>query len=192
MEQSRNDPADDVRFESRTETLGRMSPEAYLAFEAMQTLRHEYVDGWLYAMVGASRRHEDIATNLTIAWGTHLKGNPCRVYKGDLKLRVGNDFYYPDVMVRCGDEPGDQLFEAAPVFIAEVLSPSTRRYDRSDKLAIYRKLESLEAYALIERDVMRVSVYRQGADEPELLTLPNEELRLPSLGFAMTLADLYD
>jgi len=192
MEPNRETVPGDAALESRTETLGAMSRDAYLAFERTQPMRHEYVDGWVYAMVGATRRHEDIAMNLSAASHAHLQGNPCRVYKGDLKLQVGDDFYYPDVQVRCGDEPGDQRFETAPVFIAEVLSPSTRRYDRGDELTLYRTLASLDAYALIERDVMRVCVYRAGLEEPEVLTLPNERLTLPSLDFAMTLAALYD
>jgi len=115
------------------ESLPRLGPEAYLEYEREQSLRHELVDGYLYAMTGSSDRHEEIALNLAAALRVHLKGTPCRAYKGDLKLRVADDFYYPDVFVRCGEDRGDAYFKTDPVLIAEGLSPSAPRYDRGDK-----------------------------------------------------------
>ena len=105
------------------EILPRMSAGQYLDYEQTQEIRHELVDGYLYAMVGASDRHEEIAMNLAAALSLHLRGGPCRVYKSDLKLRIGDDFYYPDIFVRCGTERGDPYFKTDPVLIVEVLSP---------------------------------------------------------------------
>jgi Uma2 family endonuclease len=118
---------------SSPDALPRMTPEAYLAYEQDQPVRHELVDGYLYAMTGGSDRHEEIALNLASALRVHLRGGSCRVYKGDLKIRVADDFYYPDVFVRCGADRGDPYFKTDPVLVAEVLSPGTQRYDRGDK-----------------------------------------------------------
>jgi Uma2 family endonuclease len=109
------------------ESLPRLKPTGYLAYERERSTRHELVDGYLYAITGSTDRHEEIALNLATALHTHLRGSDCRVYKGDLKIRVGDDFYYPDVFVRCGARGGDAYFKTDPVMIAEVLSPSTQR-----------------------------------------------------------------
>ncbi len=170
-----------------------MSPEAYLAYEQDQPVRHELVDGYLYAMTGATDRHEEIALNLATALRTHLRGGPCRVYKGDLKIRVADDFYYPDVFVRCGEERGDPYFKTDPVVIAEVLSPGTQRYDRGDKRLAFFTLPTLSEYVLIAQDRTRVEVYRRGSHAaPERLERPQDLLRLESLGFTLPLSELYE
>lgn len=170
-----------------------MSPEAYLAYEQDQPVRHELVDGYLYAMTGATDRHEEIALNLATALRAHLRGGPCRVYKGDLKIRVADDFYYPDVFVRCGEERGDPYFKTDPVVIAEVLSPGTQRYDRGDKRLAFFTLPTLSEYVLIAQDRTRVEVYRRGSHTaPERLEGPQDVLRLESLGFTLSLSDLYE
>ena len=175
------------------DTLPRMTPEAYLAYEREQSIRHELVDGYLYAMTGASDRHEEIALNLAAALRVHLRGSNCRAYKGDLKLRVGDDFFYPDVFVRCGLERGDPYFKSDPVLIAEVLSPSTQRYDRGDKRLAYASLPSLQEYLLIAQDLCRVDVLRRNTGwAVETLTQPDVRLHLASVDFSMTLAELYE
>jgi Uma2 family endonuclease len=175
------------------ETLPRMTPAEYLAYEQDQSIRHELVDGYLYAMTGASDRHEEIALNLASALRVHLKSAPCRVYKGDLKIRVADDFFYPDVFVRCSEERGDPYFKTDPVLIAEVLSPGTQRYDRGDKRLAYLSLPSLREYVLIAQDRMQVDVLR--AENPgklERLKKANDLIRLESVEFSITLGELYD
>ena len=176
------------------EDFGRMSPEAYLEFEEEQFHdRHELVDGWLYAMTGGTVQHERIATNLLVALGSHLAGGPCRAYEGDLKLRVGDDFYYPDVLVRCDDAsvPGHATFIDDADVVIEVLSPSTQRYDRGDKRLAYRSVPSLKHYLVVAQDEPLVEHHRGGAGEPERLAGDAAVLRLESLGFEMPLADVY-
>lgn len=172
------------------EALPRMTPEAYLAYEHDQSIRHELVDGYLYAMTGASDRHEEIALNLAAALRVHLRGSPCRVYKGDLKIRVADDFYYPDVFVRCSPERGDPYFKTDPVLIAEVLSPGTQRYDRGDKRLAYFSLPTLREYVLIAQDRMRVEIIRRDR-EVEALDRSDQTLCLESVGFSLPLAELY-
>jgi Uma2 family endonuclease len=178
---------------SSPEALPRMSPAEYLAYEKDQLVRHELVDGYLYAMTGASDRHEEIALNLASALRLHLRGTPCRVYKSDLKIRIADDFYYPDVFVRCGKERGDPYFKTDPVFVAEVLSPGTQRYDRGDKRLAYLSLPSLQEYALIAQDRMHVELFRRdAAGVSERLEKPDDLLRLEAVDFSMTLAELYE
>ena len=176
------------------EALGRMSPEAYLEFEeARADARHELVDGWLYAMTGGTLGHELAAGALYRALSNHLDGGPCRAFKSDAKLRIGDDFYYPDVFVRCSDAPierGARFVDDADA-IVEVLSPSTRRYDRGDKRLIYWRVPSLRHYLLVDPDEPLIEHHTSRDGEPERLAGESAVLRLDSLGFEMQLADVY-
>ncbi|MEA3278863.1 MAG: Uma2 family endonuclease [Pseudomonadota bacterium] len=178
---------------SSPEALPRMSPDEYLLYERDQPVRHELVDGYLYAMTGATDRHEEIALNLAAALRIHLRGTTCRAYKGDLKIRVADDFYYPDVFVRCGEAPGDPYFKTDPVMIAEVLSPGTQRYDRGDKRLAYFSLSTLQEYVLISQDRLQVEVYRRSAPGgAERLENAADVLRLQSVDLSIALSELYE
>ncbi len=175
------------------ESLPRLTPEQYLLYENEQPIRHELVDGYLYAMTGASDRHEEIALNLAAALQVHLRGTGCRAYKGDLKIRVADDFYYPDIFVRCNEQRDDPYFKTDPLLIVEVLSPSTQRYDRGDKRLAYFKLESLQEFILIAQDKIHVEIYRRSSQQTaQILDQTNSILNLESVGLALTLADLYE
>jgi Uma2 family endonuclease len=145
------------------ESLPRMSVSEYLAFEQESETRHELVDGYLYAMTGATDRHEEIAANLLDALHQHLQGSGCRVYGSNLKIRVGDDFLYPDLFVRCSTDRGDSYFKTDPKLIVEVLSPNTQRCDRGDKRLAYQSLPSLEEYVLVAQDEPSVEIYRRTA-----------------------------
>jgi len=174
------------------ESLPRMSPNEYLNYENSQEIRHELVDGYLYAMTGASDRHEEITLNLVASLHAHLRGSSCRAYKGDLKIRQQDDFYYPDVFVRCSEERGDPYFKTDPVLVAEVLSPSTQRYDQGDKRMAYWSLPTLQEYILIWQDRMRVELTRRDQPDTIVLEKPDDMLVLDSVDFSFTLADLYE
>ena len=107
------------------------------------------MNGYLYAMTGASDRHEEIVANLVAAIHGHLRQGGCRVYGANLKIRVGDDFFYPDLFVRCAKERGDPFFKTDPLLVIEVLSPNTQRYDRGDKRLAYQSLPSLAEYVLV-------------------------------------------
>ena len=143
------------------ESLPRMSVSGFLAFERESEIRHELVDGYLYAMTGASDRHEEIAANLLAALHQHLHGSGCRVYGSNLKIRIGNDFLYPDLFVRCATERGDSYFKTDPKLVIEVLSPNTQRYDRGDKRLAYQSLPSLQEYMLVAQDEPSIEIYRR-------------------------------
>ncbi len=173
------------------ETLPRMSADQYLEYEQTQEVRHELVDGYLYAKVDASDRHEEIAMNLAAALLLHLRGGPCRVYKSDLKLRIGDDFYYPDIFVRCGTERGDPYFKTDPVLIVEVLSPTTQRYDRGDKRQAYLSLPSLRDYILVSQTEMKVWIEHRDTAKITILDAPDDTIAIPGLEFSISLQELY-
>ena len=142
-----------------------MTADEFLSWEAAQTERHEFVDGEVFAMAGAEDRHVTVSLNVAMALRQHLSGSPCRTFMSDMKLQVATSFFYPDVLVTCSDADRDSpLVKREPTLLVEVLSPSTAAYDRGDKFAHYRHLESLKELALIDLDTRRSDVYRRGDD----------------------------
>lgn len=140
----------------------------YLAWEATQLDRHEYLDGDVFAMAGAEDRHVTVALNLAFALRQHLTGGPCRTYMSDMRLNVAasNSYFYPDVLVTCSAlDQASPLVKTEPKLIIEVLSPSTAAYDRGLKFSHYRSLPSLNEYAVIDLDSRITDVYRKGADD---------------------------
>ncbi|MEM9510531.1 MAG: Uma2 family endonuclease, partial [Cyanobacteria bacterium P01_E01_bin.35] len=129
----------------------RLTPEAYLQLEVDSDIKHEYIDGEIYAMGGATDTHVTIALNLAVLLRNHLRNSDCRVYISDMKVKIEtkNRFFYPDVMVTC--EPQDRentTYKQFPRLIIEVLSDSTEAFDRGDKFADYQSLSSLQEYVL--------------------------------------------
>lgn len=175
------------------ESLPRLTPAEYLDWEDQQEVRHELVDGYLYAMTGASLRHDEIAMNLAAALHTHLRNGPCRVYKSDVKIQVANDFYYPDIVVRChgdDDSSASQYSITDPKVIVEVLSPSTQRFDRGDKRLAYQQIPTLDDYILVSQD--RVLVERFAQDGLVVSQKSGEDLLvIESLEFSISLAEIY-
>lgn len=170
-----------------------MSPDAYLEYERESDCRHELVGGYLYAMTGASDRHEEIVANLLAAVHGHLGQGGCRVYGANLKIRVGDDFFYPDLFVRCAKERGDPFFKTDPVLVIEVLSPNTQRYDRGDKRLAYQSLPSLAEYVLVSQDVQRIEVFRRTTEgwEHSECAASDATLDLASIGLRLPLAEIY-
>lgn len=146
--------------------MPRLSVEEYLDREQRATVRHEYIDGQLFAMTGASEAHNIICGNVFAALHGHLRGSGCRAFMNDMKVKVeaANSFYYPDIMVTCEPYDGESVFKQAPVVLMEVLSPSTRHIDRREKMMAYRQLESLRQYLLVHQNRYRVDSYRKCKD----------------------------
>jgi Uma2 family endonuclease len=144
-----------------------MSVEEYLEFERNSPVKHEYVGGRVYAMVGVSRRHSRISGNISRKLADAAEGGPCRVHQSDMKVQTPDDlFYYPDVIVAFEPEPEDPYVEDEPCLLVEVLSPNTEATDRREKLISYRKLPNLRAYLIVEQDEARVERhYRDEQDE---------------------------
>ncbi len=139
----------------------KLSLEAYLAWEEQQPERHEFYRGEVFAMVAARRIHGRVVNNLASELRFALKSTPCQVFHEGMKLQIADDtVLYPDVFVTCdkGDLATEQIFRA-PTLVFEVLSPSTQGYDRSQKFALYRRLDSLKEYVLVDPDTRRVEPF---------------------------------
>lgn len=163
-----------------------LSAADFLAWDATQTLRHEFVGGEVFAMAGAGEAHVTVAGNLYVALRQHLAGTPCRTFITDMKLQVAaaDAFFYPDVMVCCSAaDAADLLVKRDPVLLVEVLSPATAAYDRGDKFAAYRKLPGLREYLLVDTDSRRCDLFRKRDDGLWVLLPfePGQALRLESV-----------
>ena len=174
-----------------------ISSAEYLEGEKMAKIRHEYVDGYVWAMAGGSKAHNQVAGNFYGVLRAHLRGTPCTVFIGDVKVNVTWDwherFYYPDVMVGCDAGDADPYVVEQPKLIVEVLSDSTERNDRSDKFYAYRRLPSLEEYVLVAQDTLRVEVYRRDTGwDLEIYTAVNAPIELRSIGLTLSVLDVYE
>lgn len=175
----------------------KFGAEDYLAWEANQPVKHEYLAGEVFAMAGGSDAHVTASGNLYVALRAHLRGTPCRTYIADMKLRVAaaDAYFYPDVFVTCSAADAQQpLAKAEPVLVAEVLSPSTEAFDRGGKFAAYRSLPSLQEYLLIDPDRRSVEVYRRDASGHWVLYpySGDEVLELGSVHLSLPLAQVFE
>jgi Uma2 family endonuclease len=178
-------------------SLNYISPEEYLKFEELSLIKHEYQDGEVYAMAGASDPHVTIAGNLFALLRNHVRGTGCRVYISDMKARIetANIYYYPDVMVT-GDERDKafQSFKKYPSLIIEVLSKTTEAFDRGDKFSDYRELETLQEYVLISQKRQRVECFRRNTEGLWIFSSYKQgaEIYLASVGLTTTIDAIYE
>lgn len=146
----------------------RLSVEDYLAAEDGADVRHEYIDGQLYAMTGASRRHGMITINLAAFLRPQLRGTPCQLFANDMKVRLKvaqqDIFYYPDLLLSCDPEDRETYYCTRPCLLVEVLSDSTARIDRREKFFAYQSIASLQEYLLIEQNDRSVEIHRRARD----------------------------
>ncbi len=145
----------------KAKNSGLLSAEDYLRDELRRDVKHELIDGCIYAMAGASANHERIAMNLSISFGTHLKNSTCEPFGSDMKVKAGSNFFYPDVIVACHFDESQPYYTESPVIIVEVLSRATRRIDETIKLLSYINIPALQEYVLIEQDFVDVQVLRR-------------------------------
>jgi Uma2 family endonuclease len=144
-----------------------MTAEEFLAWEAGQTGRHDFVDGEVYAMAGAEDRHVTVTGNVYMALRQRLSNTPCRTFIADMKVAAADDasFFYPDVLVTCSAaDRQSPLVKREPTLIVEVLSPSAVAYDLGSKFAYCRQIPTLREIAFIDLDARRTDVYRKGAN----------------------------
>lgn len=176
-----------------------VTPAEYLAAERRATHKSEFINGVVYALAGASRMHNLIVVNTCAELRAQLRGRPCEVYVNDMRVKVERTemYTYPDIVGLCGeprfeDEEVDTLLN--PSVIIEVLSPSTERYDRGEKFAHYRRLESLQEYVLIAQEVRRIDHFRRDGDTWVLTEVsdPGTPLTIATLDCTLRLDDIYD
>lgn len=172
----------------------------YLAYERASSQRHEYLNGKIYAMAGASANHNLIVGNAYASLHAQLRKHPCVVYPSDMRVKISRTglYTYPDIGVLCGepqfeDEHRDTLLN--PLVLVEVLSPSTETDDRGKKFQHYRTLTSLQEYLLIAQDGYRIEHYTRQADDRWLLSdvsRVDAVLTLTAIQCSLTVADVYE
>ena len=180
------------------ETIPYVSVEDYLAGELRSEERHEYFDGIVTAMAGASDVHEIVAGNLFGALLNHLRGKPCRPFQSGMKLRLrvqNRDlFYYPDIMVTCEPTDNARYFREQPVLLAEILSQDENK-DLVEKYFAYQRIAALEEYLVFNQEPAhpQVRIFRRadGWETVEIHTDPAAQFTLRSVGLTLTLGDLY-
>jgi Uma2 family endonuclease len=173
---------------------GRVTFDEYLAFEETCEARHELVGGVLFAMSGGTDRHNIITGNLFLHIAGPLIGK-CQVFQGQMKLKVEHqtdgDGYYPDILASCTETDRERLYRREPVLLIEVLSDSTERYDRGDKMLNYLQIPSLQEYVLVAQDVPHVEIMRRRqAWKPDYLFM-NDTLVLESVGLNIPVSAIY-
>lgn len=174
-----------------------LTPDEYLSFEEKSDIKHEYRQGEVYAMAGESNNHVLITVNVITLLRNHIRGKGCRVYASDTKVRIEsiNTYYYPDIAISC-DERDRNLTQyiSHPCLIIEVLSDSTEAFDRGDKFADYRQLESLKEYVLISQKNKRIDTLYKNEDNQWLLQSYQESDRLilNSVEFSCFVSEIYE
>lgn len=145
----------------------QMTVEDYLRAEENSQVRHEYVNGYVFEMSGATEAHNLVCGNLFSALHAALRGSSCRAYVTDMKVHAeaSNSFYYPDIMVTCEPFDARSVYKSNPIVLVEVLSPSTAQIDRREKLVAYGAIASLREYCLVYQDRKRFELFRRSADD---------------------------
>ena len=169
-----------------------ISEEDYLEGEKTSDIKYEYIDGYVYAMAGASNNHNLITGNVFLALANHLKKKPCRPYVSDMKVKIGSKYFYPDVLVDCSQLTGDSYYTEQPTILVEVLSKSTRRTDETIKRMAYMQIPSLQEYVLIEQDIVDVEVIRRATGWLSEHYFLGDELTLSSINLTLSVEDIYD
>jgi Uma2 family endonuclease len=174
----------------------RMTEEEYLAFERASDIRHEYRDGYVYAMAGATREHNLITGNVFGELRAQLRGKPCETYSVDMRVRIPRTggYNYPDVVVVCGKPmlaDGHRDILLNPLVVVEVLSPSTEAHDRSDKFRDYRSIESFAEYLLIAQDRRSADHFVKQSGIWTILEV-EEEIKFVHIPCTLRFPDIYE
>jgi Uma2 family endonuclease len=174
------------------------TPEEYLEVEHTSLIKHEYIQGQVVAMAGASKAHVLVTGNLSALLVNHLQGTGCVPYASDMKVRLRELglFYYPDLAVTCDDRDrlSSEDFILHPKLIIEVLSDSTETFDRGAKFADYKSIATLEEYVLVHQKQLLVEQFQRKSDNLWLPTIyrPGSIFKLDSINFNCPIERLYD
>ncbi|WP_316846687.1 Uma2 family endonuclease [Pedobacter psychrodurus] len=193
MDEIVNEPA--VAYHKRHYTV-----EEYLELEKPSTIKHEYFQGEIFAMSGAGNNHNDIFSNVFIEIGNKLKGKPCRPYGSDKRMTIPENtlFTYPDISIYCNGlihSDVDEETSILPTVIIEILSPSTKNYDRGKKFNLYKDIPSLKEYIMIDSESVSVEAYYVNNEQNWVLHKHQEisdVLSFVSMGFDIALTDIYE
>lgn len=169
----------------------KITEEEYLQGEFIAEFKHEFIDGEVYAMAGASETHNLLSGNIFSELKNQLKGMPCRTFIADMKVNAAGDFFYPDVMVVCQQDNEFEYYKQLPVIIVEVLSPSTRKFDKTAKRLKYQNIPTLEEYVLIEQTIGEIEVFRKKDHWQSSYYYLGDEITFESLGVTVLVEDIY-
>lgn len=170
-----------------------LSEAEYLVAEVHSNLKHEFIDGEMFAMAGASANHGRISGNIFRKVGNHLENTSCEPFMSDMKVKTSTGRYrYPDVLVVCDNDFIDNDFVTkTPVILVEVLSRTTRKIDEKDKLLEYINIPTLKEYVIIEQDVVDVTVYRKSDDWRSTHYFLDEAIYFESIDITLSVEDIY-
>lgn len=176
----------------------RYTVEEYMALEATADQRHEFYQGEIRAMAGATALHNEICLNCALGLKGAARKRGCKVFSENVQLAVadGRFYTYPDVMATCHDEDvKSERTMRNPVLLIEVLSPSTAEYDRVWKMFRYQRLPSLRHYLLVSQQYQAVEWYHRATEtadwQRQMLTMPDEAVDIPEMDTRLLLADIY-
>jgi Uma2 family endonuclease len=190
----------DVREPAVAYGKTQLSEEEYLSFEKASQTKHEYYQGEIFAMSGAGRRHNIIFSNLFGLLAYSLKGKSCQPFGSDMRLHIPENtlYTYPDITIYCGEvKPSekDEDTSILPTVVIEILSPSTKEYDRGTKFKLYRGIPSLREYILIDTEIINVEIFTLTTNNTwqlnELKDL-NDRLTIQTVDFKVSLLDIYE
>ena len=173
--------------------------EEYLAMEEAATEKHEYYKGEIFAMSGPKVPHNTISINMLVELGNKLKGKKCRPFSSDQRIHIETNtlFTYPDISIICGEPEtlnNDNWNVLNPAIIIEVLSPSTRNYDRGEKFKLYRDIPALKEYILVDSETIHIEIFRLNDSnhwELEEYDAVEEMLYIKTINERISLADIY-
>ena len=174
--------------------------QEYLEREKAAHRKSEYYRGEIFAMSGAGNRHNIIFSNLFREVASFLKGKPCRPYGSDMRVHIPENtlFTYPDITIMCGDLMSSDVDEDSfigPSVIIEILSPSTRNYDRGGKFKLYRDIPTLREYILVDSQAIGIEVFRIDPHDHWVLEeykTMDDTLVIQTVSISIPLQDIYE
>ena len=174
--------------------------QEYLEMENEALEKHEYYKGEIFAMSGAGARHNIISVNILISLGISLKGKKCRPYGSDMRVNIPENslFTFPDISIFCGEVitlREDENTAIQPTVIIEILSPSTRNYDRGEKFMLYRAIPSLKEYILVDSESIHVehfAINKEGLWQLKEHNTSQEKIFIETLDLRLPLKEIYE
>lgn len=192
----------DIEVKEPAVAYGKMkyTIEEYLAMEKESDVKHEYYHGEVFAMAGVGLPHNIISSNLFTSIGSFLKGKPCRPFGSDFRVHVPQNtlFTYPDISIVCGDittRENDDENLLNPTVIIEILSPSTRSYDKGKKFSLYKQIPSLKEYVLVDSEALKVEAWFVNADgywELKEHQKKDDQLHIQAIELSLPLTEIYE
>ena len=178
----------------------KISIEEYLEMENTSIEKHEYYRGEIFAMSGAKMPHNRISSNLMITLGQKLKGKKCQPYGSDARIHIESNtlFTYPDISIICGEVitlNNDDYNVLNPTVIIEVLSPSTKNYDRGEKFKLYRDITTLKEYILVDSESIHIEVFRLNETlhwELEEYNTITDHLSIKAIDETVSISEIYE